>query len=120
MWYVIQVLSGTEEDTLELLRKQISEELLRKCFVFYYEGMRKYSGEWHKQKKLLFPGYVFVITDQINDLYLALRNVRKLTRILGDRECFIPLVKQRLNSFAASAERSSWSACPWASSRTIG
>ncbi|MCD8195589.1 MAG: antiterminator LoaP [Lachnospiraceae bacterium] len=91
MWYVIQVLSGTEEDTLEMLRKQIPEELLRKCFVFYYEEMRKYAGEWHKQKKLLFPGYIFVVTEQVDSLYLALRNVKKLTRILGDKECFMPL-----------------------------
>ncbi|MCD8242187.1 MAG: antiterminator LoaP [Lachnospiraceae bacterium] len=89
--YVIQVISGTEEDTMEMLRRQISKELLQKCFVYYYENMRKYAGEWHKQKKLLFPGYVFVITGQVDSLYLELKKVKTLTKILGDKDCFIPL-----------------------------
>ncbi len=107
MWYVIQVLSGTEEDTMELLRKQIPKYLLRKCFVYYYENMQKYSGEWHKQKKLLFPGYVFAITEQVDSLYQELKKVKTLTRILGDKECFIPLSEGEvafLRSFGGEEE----------------
>ena len=44
---------------------------------------QKYHGAWHEEKKLLFPGYLFVVTKQIDDLKDALHQIPKLTKVLG-------------------------------------
>lgn len=34
--------------------------------------MKHYRGEWHKEKRTMFPGYLFVITDYLEQLILTL------------------------------------------------
>lgn len=90
-WYVIQVQSGKEEHTAALCRSIVSEDMLSDCFIPYYERMKRYRGRWHKEKAVMFPGYVFVISDNIEELWMALKKVPKLTRILRNDMEFIPL-----------------------------
>ena len=62
MWYVVQVRTGTEEEIITQCEKTIDHGILKRCFIPYYESMKKYKGEWHLEQKILFPGYVFMIT----------------------------------------------------------
>ncbi|MDO4339407.1 MAG: antiterminator LoaP [Eubacteriales bacterium] len=91
MWYVIQVFTGQEEKMKEICEYQIPGDVLEKCFIPYYEEMKKYLGEWHKEKKILFPGYLFVITEQITALHTELKKIQGFTRILGDQTYLLPL-----------------------------
>ncbi len=91
MWYVVQVRTGMEEEIITQCRKVIPSSILERCFLPYYEMMKKYQGEWHKEKKVLFPGYVFMITDDINSLYMELKRVIGLTKLIGTGEEIIPL-----------------------------
>lgn len=93
MWYVIQVFTGKEEIMKELCEYEISKKVLEQCFIPYYEEMKKYLGEWHKEKKILFPGYIFAVTDKIDELYAELKKVQGFTKILGDQTCLIPLTE---------------------------
>lgn len=93
MWYVIQTFTGKEEKIKEMCMRQISEEVLEKCFIPYYEEMKKYLGEWHKEKRILFPGYVFAVTDQIDELYTELKKIQGFTKILGDQAYLLPLTE---------------------------
>ena len=38
---------------------------------------------WHREKKIMFPGYMFIDTDNPSDIYEQLKNVPELTKILG-------------------------------------
>lgn len=91
MWYVVQVRTGMEEEIITQCRKVIPSSILERCFLPYYEMKKKYQGEWHKEKKVLFPGYVFMITDDINSLYMELKRVIGLTKLIGTGEEIIPL-----------------------------
>ncbi len=96
MWYVIQVLTGTEEKTAEKCRRIIGtqeeeENVLQKCFIPYVIRKRRYCGEWHEEKKILFPGYVFLVSDNPGELFLSLRKVSGLTKLLGTGEEIVPL-----------------------------
>ncbi|OUP64771.1 transcription antiterminator [Drancourtella sp. An177] len=91
MWYVVQVRTGMEEEIITQCRKVIPSSILERCFLPYYEMMKKYQGEWHKEKKVLFPGYVFMITDDIDSLYMELKRVIGLTKLIGTGEEIIPL-----------------------------
>lgn len=71
MWYVIQVRTGMEEETRKQCEKIIDKEILEKSFIPMYEQERKYQGEWHKELKVLFPGYVFLISEDKEKLFLS-------------------------------------------------
>ena len=61
-WYVGQVLAGKEA------------------------SMWKSSAGWRPERRLLFPGYLFFVTDNIEALAAGLTNVPNRVRILGDEE----------------------------------
>ena len=56
MWYVIQVRTGSEDNIRLQCEKNISPNILKDCFIPYYEERRHLKGEWRTLKKILFPG----------------------------------------------------------------
>ncbi len=93
MWYVMQVRTGTEENIRQQCRRKIQESVLEDCFIPYYEEKKRIRGEWITQKKILFPGYVFVVTDRLEELYEALKSVAGLTKLIGSGRDIVPLTK---------------------------
>jgi len=83
MWYAIQVMSGREEIVRERIRRAVSRDCYNECLILYYEGFRRYSGEWHKVKKVLLPGYLLLETDTIDTLRTELYKIQELTKLLG-------------------------------------
>ena len=69
MWYVVQTRTGTEESIRIQCKKNVSAEVLERCFIPYYEEQKRIRGEWTTQTKVLFPGYVFMITENVEALY---------------------------------------------------
>ena len=91
MWYVVQVRTGTEESIRQQCEKQIDENVLEGCFVPYYEEQRRMRGKWTTLRKVLFPGYVFVITDEAEELYKKLKMITGLTKLLGTGREIVPI-----------------------------
>ena len=91
MWYVIQVRTGAEESIQIQCQKNISEDTLEKCFIPYYEEQKRIRGIWTTQKKVLFPGYVFLVTEKLVLLYEDLKKVIGMTRLLGTDEDIVAL-----------------------------
>lgn len=91
MWYAIQVHNGSEEKLKTVYQNRIPKEVLDECFIFYREEMKKYLGEWHKEEKILFPGYLFMGTDQPTELFDTLKKMPVPTRPLGDKDTLVPL-----------------------------
>ena len=94
MWYVIQVRSGTEENIKIQCEKKVSQEIMKRCYIPYYEKMRRYKGAWHKEQRILFPGYVFVISDELEELFSGLKSVIGLTKLIGTGQEIVPLTEQ--------------------------
>lgn len=101
MWYVVQVRTGMEEAICAQCRKVIPETALEKVFLPYYIAAKKYHGEWHEEEKVLFPGYVFMITDDLNKLHIELGNVLGLTKLLGTGQDIIPLTDEEVDFLLA-------------------
>lgn len=92
MWYVIQTLGGEEEETANMIRKTVSSCCMEECFVPKRERMKKFGGTWNKVEEILFHGYVFVISERPQELYRELKQIPRLTRILGrEKNYFTPL-----------------------------
>lgn len=83
MWYVIQTETGKEEKTKACIEKRVSSDFYHDIRVLYYETKRRYLGDWHIEKKRLFPGYLFIDSDTTEELYLELKKVPELTKLLG-------------------------------------
>ncbi len=93
-WYAVQVKTGKEEETAELCRKIVDGNILTESFIPKYERMKRYQGEWHKEQLTMFPGYIFLVTDRVEELFQELKTVPELTKILGTGGEFIPIRDQ--------------------------
>lgn len=92
MWYVIQTFSGDEEKTANMIKKLLSVYSLEDCFVPKRERMKKFHGCWNRVEEVLFQGYVFVVSKKPEGLYEELKQVPRLTKVLGREEnYFFPL-----------------------------
>lgn len=88
-WYVMQVRSGHEKEMAERCRFLISSDILHECFIPEFVTKKKFHGVWKEVKSILFRGYVFMITDRIDDLYIELKKVPDLTKIIGKKKDII-------------------------------
>lgn len=91
MWYVIQVRTGSEEEIRKQCETVIEKDILERCFIPYCEQMKRYQGEWHKEKVILFPGYVFLVSGNEDKLYHRLRKIIGLSKLIGTGEEIVPL-----------------------------
>lgn len=90
-WYVIQVATGKEEGMCRLIERIAPEGVLEECFSPRYATQMKVRGEWVSVEKLLFPGYLIAVTDQVERLEVALRRIPEFSRLLSMGETFVPL-----------------------------
>lgn len=96
MWYVMQVKTGKEEKTVLMIEQHTAGKCSGNCFIPKFERKKKYAGIWNLEQRILFPGYVFVDTDEIEAFYLALKNVPELTKVLGNGELWTAVDKADL------------------------
>lgn len=96
MWYVMQVRTGTEENIRCQCQRLISSNILKRCFIPYYQQKKRFQGKWHIQERILFPGYVFLIAENLEQLAENLRKVTGMTRLLGTGDEIIPLSQEEV------------------------
>ncbi len=80
MWYVIQVMTGKENDIAGKLKEQGIKALVPK------ENRRiRSGGAWIQKEYVLFTGYVFLDMDYNADNYYRVKGIPGVVRFLGDR-----------------------------------
>lgn len=90
MWYVIQVYTGQEMDIAQQCRDRVAEDG-EDVFVPLAERQTRVHGEQQIVKTRLFPGYVFIETEQIEDFHLRLKRIKVMAKILKTDETMTPL-----------------------------
>ena len=84
MYYVIQVRTGKEFQTIDAIKKQLGEKEGFDVFTPYRKVMKKYKGGVLKEvTERCFPGYVFVETNEPWELFVDLYWTPEFTRMLG-------------------------------------
>lgn len=81
-WYVVRVRIGAEENVRQRCLEQISSEVLKDCCVFHYEEKRHLYGDWIVQEKVLFPGYVFLVSGGVDAEVIA-RELWRIKSVIG-------------------------------------
>lgn len=79
MLYVIQVLTGKENDIAGKLK-----ELGIKAYVPKENRIIRSGGSWTKKEYVLFGGYVFLNIHYDAETYYKVRNIPAVIRFLGD------------------------------------
>ena len=101
--YVIQVVGGQERRAARLVRKMLGDEL-QDCFAPAREVKKRKSSQWEKVRELVFPGYLFLVTNDPKGAYTRLRQAPVLMRMLasaGDE--FLPLSDEEIDWIRALA-----------------
>ena len=95
MWYVIQTLGGKEEESADMIRRRVSSYYVEDCFIPKRERLKKFHGIWNKEEEILFRGYVFVDSERPQGLDRELKQIPRLTKLLGrEDEYFFALSQE--------------------------
>ena len=96
-WYVIQVRSGKEEWIVRCCELLIDDPCLRKSFLPFSKRLRKIRGQWIERKEILFPGYVFLVSEEKEKLFFELKRIIGVTKLLGTGETIVPLTDEEVD-----------------------
>lgn len=89
LYYVIQVAPGKEAEAEIYIKERISEELYSSCFYLVRHVRKKFRGVWRDKHEKLLPGYVFIDSKSAEELYLDLKRIPIMTKLLGGQKEFI-------------------------------
>ena len=101
-WYAVQVRSSYEHRIADKCRCAISEEILHDCVIPKYIYAKKYQGIWHEERAILFPGYIFMISDQVEFLNVALKQIPDFIKIIGKKQMEIYTLEEEEIHFLQS------------------
>lgn len=88
-WYVIQVRSGHEMEIADKCRFFVSDDILKECFIPEYIVKKKFKGKWQNVRNVLFKGYVFLISDHVDELFNELKKIPDFTKMIGKKKDII-------------------------------
>lgn len=94
MFYVIQVMTGEERDIMNLCRIHMDFSVIEDMFIPLYARKKKFKDEWKEVIKPLFPGYIFVDTEDIVTVNEELKKVEKFTKILKSADQVAPIAPE--------------------------
>lgn len=107
MWYVGHVRRGCESRVCDMCKKMLPPEVLDDCLLPKREVMRKEDGRWTCITNLLFPGYVFLVSSNQEELKKALKATPLPLRLVGDgAEAFFSLTPREEEWFLSFMDES--------------
>ncbi len=86
MWYVIQIMTGKEEMMREMITRNLPSKMYEDCFYIRRERIWRLNGEKVCHVETMFPGYLFVTTEDPEAIYWKLREIPGLTKLLRTEE----------------------------------
>lgn len=105
MWYVVQTVAGREFAVCRLIESLVEDDVLQECFVPKYEVQKQFRGQWRTCTATLFPGYLIVVTDRVDELESQLRRVPAFARVLSNDGGFVPLERDEVAWIDAFTEK---------------
>ncbi|MBS9784361.1 transcription termination/antitermination factor NusG [Candidatus Gracilibacteria bacterium] len=111
-WYVIRVVSGTEENVRQSLlqrRETFSlEDYILDVFVPMHDSVSvRAGGTKVKRKKNIFPGYILVRMVVTNESWYIVRNTPNVTGFLGAGTVPVPVSGDELDKLKGVLEEKS-------------
>ena len=76
MWYVIWTEARSEYQLKSRIEKDIDNSLYSRCWVPTKTEQRKLDGKYTEVERILFPGYIFIDTEDPEKLHIEIRKRR--------------------------------------------
>lgn len=90
MWYVMQVRTGQEQEIVGQCRRRLLKEN-EDIFTMFGEKKYRIRGRWEMKRYVLFGGYVFIETENIEDFRIRLYQIETMTKVLKNGEDVVPI-----------------------------
>lgn len=87
MWCAVHVKDGEEVRAEAFVSGLLPKSLNARCFHITRNRRKKFGGEWQTIHETLFPGYVFVTTDQPERVHKELKQAPKPRLLFSSDEC---------------------------------
>lgn len=91
MWYVIWTEARSEYQLKSRIEKDIDSDLYSSCWVPTKTEQRKLDGKYTEVERILFPGYIFIDTDDPEKLHIEIRKTKYNSRVMKTGEYFTPI-----------------------------
>ena len=86
MLYVIQTETGKELETVREMKTILDKDAYDEIFTIRYENVLRLKGMYKLERRILFPAYIFVETDNPDKLFWQLKRVVNRTTLISDRD----------------------------------
>ena len=93
MWYVLWTSTGREENTRQMIKTYADPALYSRCMIPYRLKRHYYKGSSRIVKLILFPSYVFVETDNIEEFVNNIKWFPGFNVVLHTEDMYSPLYK---------------------------
>lgn len=95
MLYVVQVRVGSEEKTVNECLRLISDT----CDIYSPKRQEYYklNGIWTQRVTVLFPGYIFVDTDDVNKLFHELKKVPSFAYLVRFKDSIVSVSEEEVH-----------------------
>ena len=84
MWYVIQTITGKEQELVDLVYKMLPKTVYKECFFLKRQLLKRLGGEWLEVTETLFPAYVFLDLTNADEVFYELKRIPEFSKLLGD------------------------------------
>ncbi len=96
IWYLLSCRKQEEKKILTICKKKLPQSVADDIFILTFDRMRRYEGTWHLERQLMFPGYVFlesedeeILSEELKSCGLSLREKNRLFRVGHKEEEFL-------------------------------
>ncbi|WP_286153136.1 transcription termination/antitermination NusG family protein, partial [Sporofaciens musculi] len=94
IWYLLYCPRQNERKILNSFKQNMSKAALKDAFIFTYDRMRKFQGKWHVEKQLMFPGYVFLESDNEGALAEEWQQYKGVANLLQEKNAILHVQKK--------------------------
>jgi len=98
MWCVVHVKDRAEGNMEEFVSNLLPKSLNARCFHLTRNRRKKYRGQWQTVREDMFPGYVFIETDQPEKVYRELEKAPRPRLLFSDDE-YVSALEQHESDF---------------------
>ncbi len=103
MWYVIQTKALKEREMVLKCQDILKDG--EEVFTMETEKQKRIKGEWQTVREVTFQKYIFVETDDPDDLRIRLRDVKGMTKMLLRKRHSNPNLSRRRRVPSSSRRR---------------
>lgn len=84
IWYMCCCPGQDPAELAKICREKISKDALAEAFVPTYDKMKRYQGEWHIERGIVFPESFFLDSEDADKLFSELKRCGTDERFLKD------------------------------------